>query len=400
MDSGVNYNHNDLSDHMWSGLGYDFVDDDADPMDEDNHGTWTAGIVAGDGTSGSQTGVAPDAQIMALRIYPGTNTEMGNAIAYALSNGADLLSCSIGWPDPSNFIKNWCRGQAETIYTAGIVWCNAAGNGRSPLPGHYPVPQDIITPADCPGPWYSPDPPNNHTASIAIGATDISDNVANFSSYGPTHWSTGTYTDYPYPPGLMKPDVAAPGVNCKSLDRLTTTGYDSGINGTSFAQPHLAGTIALMLERAPDLTPRQIDSIIQNHAVIDIETVGRDNFSGAGRIDALQAVNAVSVGAKWAQLWIINQETATGILDVTGITQDEGEPWIVSISPTQFTVPIDDSQAVWVTTDTIGMGLTWGEIYDDTLLVWSNSILDDNPEMVPGLLVQTRSGMQLGLIMP
>ena len=149
-----------------------------------------------------------------------------------------------------------------------------------------------------------------------------------------------------------------------------------------------------MLERAPGLTPRQIDSIIQNHAVIDIDPVGRDNFSGAGRIDALQAVNAVSVGAKWTQLWVINQASATGILDVTGITQDENQPWIVSISPTQFTVPIDDSQAVWVTTDTIGMGLTWGQMYYDTLLVWSNSIFDDNPESVPVILIMATVGIE------
>ncbi|MCK4249923.1 S8 family serine peptidase, partial [candidate division WOR-3 bacterium] len=400
MDSGVNYNHTDLQDHMWDGSptyphhGWDFSSGDDDPMDTDGHGTQTSGIVAGDGTSGSQTGVAPDAQIMALRIFPGTNTEMGNAIAYAMSNDADLLSCSIGWEDPSNAIKDWCRGQSITIYAAGIVWCNAAGNGRSVPPyGHYTVPQDINSPADCPGPYYAPN--GGNSASIAIGATNQSDDVASWSSYGPTEWDTGTWNDYPWnpEPGLMKPDVAAPGVNCKSLDHSTNNGYDTGINGTSFAQPHHAGTVALMLERNPALTPHQIDSLIQETA-IDIETAGRDSLSGAGRIDALQAVNAVSEGAKWAQLWVINQASATGILDVTGITQDEGVPWIISVSPTQFTVPIDDSQAVWVTTDTTAMGLIWGQWYYDTLLVWSNSIFDDNPERVPVILIMATVGIE------
>ncbi len=395
MDSGVNYNHLDLADHMWDGSGagypnhgYDFVNGNNDPMDVVGHGTQTAGIVAGDGTCGSQTGVAPDAEIMALKIYPGSNTEMGQAIQFALNNGADLLSCSIGWLNPSNSIKNWCRGQSNTVYAAGIVWCNSAGNGDN-MGGHYSVPQDIISPADCPGPYYAPNGGNG--ASIAVAATNSSDDIASFSSYGPTHWNTGTYADYPYPPGLLKPDVAAPGVNCKSLDHSTNNQYDNGINGTSFAQPHLAGTVALMLSRNPALTPRQIDSLIQTTAV-DIETPGRDTLAGEGRIDALQAVNAVSGTSSWAQLWVINQPTATGILYVTDITKDSS--WIVSVTPATFSVPIDDSQEVLVTVDTTGQGLVWGQTYYDTLLIWSNSLLRDNPERVPVTLIMATIGVE------
>jgi serine protease AprX len=398
LDSGVNYNHNDLSDHMWDGgvtypnHGYDFVNDDNNPMDDDGHGTQTAGIVAGDGTSGSKTGVAPDAQIIALKIFPGTSTEIGEGIQFGLDNGADLFSCSVGWENPSNTTKNWCRGQATTLYGAGLVWSCAAGNGRtSPPYGHYSVPHDINSPADCPGPYYAPN--GGNSASIAIGATDQSDNVASWSSYGPTSWSTGTYTDYPYPPGLIKPDVAAPGVGIKSLDHTTNSGYDDGINGTSFAQPHLAGTIALMLDRNPALTPRQLDSLIQITAV-DIETAGRDNLSGAGRIDALQAINAISEGAQWEQLWVINQPTATGILQVTDITKKESQPWLITISPTQFTVPIEDSQLVWVTADTTGQGLDPDAQYHDTLLIWSNTITEDNQEKVPVVLYTYTTGIE------
>ncbi len=396
MDSGVNYNHFDLTDHMWDGSGagypnhgWDFANGDNNPMDDDGHGTQTAGIVAGDGTAGSQTGVAPDAIIMALKIYPGGSTQMGQAIQFALDNGADLLSCSIGWLNPSNGIKNWCRGQSNTVYAAGIVWCNSAGNGNN-MGGHYGVPQDIISPADCPGPYYAPNGGNG--ASIAVAATDIADNVASFSSYGPTHWNTGSYSDYPWPPGLLKPDVAAPGVSCKSLDHSTNNGYDNGINGTSFAQPHLAGTVALMLSKDPSLTPRQIDSIVQTTS-LDIEAASRDTLAGEGRIDALQAVNAVSGTARSAQLWIINQPTATGILEVTNITKEDGSAWIISVSPTAFSVPINDSQEVTVTVDTSGQGLTWGQTYYDTLLVWSNTIADDNPERVPVELVMATIGI-------
>ncbi|UCG91252.1 MAG: S8 family peptidase, partial [candidate division WOR-3 bacterium] len=204
-------------------------------------------------------------------------------------------------------------------------------------------------------------------------------------SYGPTVWNTGTYTDYPHPPGLMKPDIAAPGANVPSLDHETPDGYDLDLGGTSYAQPHLAGTIALMLERNPGLTPRHIDSLIQTTA-LDIETSGRDSLSGAGRIDALQAVNAISEGAMWEQLWVINQPTATSMLQVTDITKEEDQSWIISISPTTFTIPIDDSELVWVTVDTTGQGLDPEAHYYDTLLIWSNTIGENNPERVPVVL--------------
>ncbi len=395
MDTGVNYNHFDLSDHLWDGggtypnHGYDFVNGDNDPMDDNGHGTATAGVVAGDGTSGSNTGVAPDAQIMILKC-DGTNVEMQLAIQFGLTNGADLFSTSLGFANPGSTIKNWSRGQSNTIYAAGKVWCVAAGNGDG-AGGHYSVPQDINSPADCPGPYYAPNGGNG--AVMAAGATTISDNVDSYSSYGPTSWSTGTYTDYPYPPGLMKPDVAAPGSNVKSLDYALEDGYTTGWYGTSFAQPHLAGTVALMLSRNPALTPRQIDSLIQTTA-LDIETAGRDNYSGAGRINALLAVNSISIGSKWAQLWIINQATATGILQVTNITKQLNQPWLISYTPTAFSVPINDSVAVMVSVDTTGQGLTWGSTYYDTLLVWSNSILDDNPEKVPVIIIMGTIGVE------
>jgi len=71
IDSGVNYNHADLADHMWEDddypyHGWDFYNNDNDPMDGHGHGTHCAGTVAGDGTAGSQTGMAPDASIMAF----------------------------------------------------------------------------------------------------------------------------------------------------------------------------------------------------------------------------------------------------------------------------------------------------------------------------------------------
>jgi subtilisin family serine protease len=391
MDSGVKYDHPDLADHMWDGSGigypnhgYDFSHNDNDPMDTNGHGTATAGILAGDGTNGSNTGVAPDAQIMAIQIYPGNVSTWIRAVDFALENDADLLSCSVGWRDPDSLTKELCRNMSDVVYAAGIVWCCAAGNFSS----HYPIPQDIIAPSCCPGPWYAPNGGNG--AIIAVGASDSLDDIASWSAYGPTAWNKPPYNDYPYPPGLMKPDVAAPGVSCKTL--TLGGGYNPGTSGTSIAQPHVAGTVALMLSKQPSLTPRQIDSLIQT-AAIDIEIAGRDSLSGAGRIDALGAVNAISEGAKWAQLWVINQSTTTSNLLVTDITKAQNSPWIISASPSEFSVPVDDSQRVWVTVDTTGQGLTWEQYYYDTLLIWSNAT-NANPERVPVVLVMATVGIE------
>ena len=106
IDSGVNYNHADLADHMWEddeypNHGWDFYNNDNDPMDGHGHGTHCAGTVAGDGTAGSQTGMAPDAIIMACKVLAdgGDGSESGvwAAIEFTVDNGGDIISMSLGW---------------------------------------------------------------------------------------------------------------------------------------------------------------------------------------------------------------------------------------------------------------------------------------------------------------
>ena len=83
IDSGVNYNHVDLADHLWDGgaqfphHGYDTYENDNDPMDEFGHGTHCAGTICGDGTSGTKTGMAPDATLMCIKCV--SNEGMGGA---------------------------------------------------------------------------------------------------------------------------------------------------------------------------------------------------------------------------------------------------------------------------------------------------------------------------------
>ena len=104
---------------------------------------------------------------------------------------------------------------------------------------------------------------------------------------------TGTeFGDYAYNPGigLIRPDVCAPGVNIKSLDYNNTSGYTT-MDGTSQATPCVAGIVALMLQKNPELTPAQICQILEETSVK--LTPNKSNITGVGRVDALAAINAV-----------------------------------------------------------------------------------------------------------
>lgn len=176
------------------------------------------------------------------------------------------------------------RHWSEELYFSA-----AAGNGDG-AGGHYDVTFDISSPADSPPPWYGD---GGHSCCIATGATDQNDSWASFSSYGPTQWNiSGSYVDYPYPPGLLKPEVTAPGVEIISTLSTHFGGGYISMSGTSQAAPHTAGVIALMLSKNPAITPVEIDYILESTAV-ELGPAGKDSLYGAGRIDAFSAVNAV-----------------------------------------------------------------------------------------------------------
>ena len=139
---------------------------------------------------------------------------------------------------------------------------------------------------------------------ICVGAVDYNDQIAPFSSEGPSQWAdVPEYGDYPYSAGStaeighIRPDLCAPGVQIKSLDYNNINGYTL-MDGTSMATPLVTGTIALMLSKNHELTPAQIDNILETTAIAPQKTASprsqhKDNDFGAGRLDALAAVNAV-----------------------------------------------------------------------------------------------------------
>jgi serine protease AprX len=303
VDSGVDYNHVDIAGAMWDGgdnyplHGWNMVGDNNDPMDDFCHGTHVAGIIAGQGNAGTQTGIAPGAKIMAIKVLDssgyGFDSDVISGLHFAMYHGADLVNLSAG--DTNLELSDMYRSVFEEFYEIGMAAAVAAGNTGDQQYA-YPVPGNVNCPGNCPPPWLHPDQVSlisgGKTSVIAVGALDNNDSHCDFSSVGPSSWE-----DYPYQngdasqPGLIRPDISAPGKNITSLNFQTGTGYVE-YDGTSMATPCVAGVLALLLQADPELTPAELDSIIELTAVPAGNTK-KNNIVGSGRIDALAAINAL-----------------------------------------------------------------------------------------------------------
>lgn len=319
LDTGVDYNHADLVNRMWINAAEDIdadgrftaadndgIDNDGngyiddvvgwnfsgaggnDPDDLHGHGTHVAGTVAGEGTGGTDTGVAPGASIMALResntIALSTQQECWDGMQYALDNGADIINFSSGWLDTWNPVYDVWRNNIKNLMDAGVLFVTISHNDSNTTG----APDNVRTPGRVP-------------LALTVGATDNTDTIAGFSNHGPVTWQTvNPFFDYPWPPGLLKPDVTAPGVDVIStffpLAHLSANCHDDDgdgygpCSGTSMAAPHAAGTAALLLEEDPGLTPYDLKFLIEETSV-DLGAAGPDNEYGWGRVNALAAVN-------------------------------------------------------------------------------------------------------------
>ena len=307
LGTGVRYTHLDLASHLWTNddeipnngvdddsngfvddyLGFDFVNDDGDPRDDHGHGTFLAGLVLGDGSAGFCSGVAPEATLMPLKVLDslgiGDPSDIWSAIEYAVDNGADIISLVFGWADPQP--HTWRAylkivADAERILVATVV----------PSTGNPPY--LVAIPGSVPPPWLHPDQTlrGGPAGVISVGTTDSFD-VYDGPQIGPAVWP-----DFPYIPGdpdsigLIKPDLSAPGVDIISLDFHSDTTYlgGSGWSGHGFGAAHVVGVAALLRSAQPSLRPAETDSILEITAV-ELGGLGKDNFYGAGRVDAWAA---------------------------------------------------------------------------------------------------------------
>lgn len=294
IDSGVCITHSDLSNQIWinpgeipnNGIdddgngfiddvnGWNFANNNKDVSDPIGHGTHTSGTVAGDGAGGTQIGVAPAVDLMMCKVSGNISkeSEVWSSMDYAVNNGADLMSASLGWRHAWGPDRPRWRQLCENAIAAGVITIYAAGNE-----GGGAAPDNVRTPADVPD-------------VLAVGAVDCNKNIAGFSSRGPVTWQNiPPYNDcVPYPPGCRKPAVSAPGVG--TISAAVCSGYTTS-DGTSMATPHVAGVVALMLSSNPNLLQDDVIQILESTAE-DRGVVGPDNDYGAGIVNAYEAVLA------------------------------------------------------------------------------------------------------------
>lgn len=249
IDTGVDYTHADLDNNVWTNdreiadngidddgngfvddrYGWNFVDSNNNPLDDDGHGTHVAGTIAAENNGIGVTGVAYDARIMPVKVLSslgsGSAETVAAGIRYAVANGADVINLSLGGDYPSSSMQAALREATEQ----GVVVVMAAGNESRSQPG-YPASYAVET-------------------GISVGAVDQNRSIASFSN--------GAGFDS----NLQQ--VVAPGVAVTST--IPGNQYAT-YSGTSMATPHVAGVAALMLSANASLTPEQVRQLMTGTA--------------------------------------------------------------------------------------------------------------------------------------
>ncbi|MBU2462382.1 S8 family serine peptidase [bacterium] len=246
VDTGVNYNHEDLKGKVigsWS-----FVSSEPDPMDKNGHGTHVAGI-AGASTNNDKgiAGVAWNCKILAIKGLDSTGSgfddKLAIAIRYAADNGARVINMSFGDSNYSRTLQDAC----DSAFGKGCLLVAAAGNYGTNV-RFYPAAYDSV---------------------LAVGATDSNDRRATFSNYG--DWV----------------DVAAPG---QGIYSTKINNYDY-MSGTSQGAPFVSGLAGLVFSLYPYWTNRYAAETIKASA----ETIGNQGIGGR-----INAYKTLTFGEKWA----------------------------------------------------------------------------------------------------
>jgi len=244
VDTGIDYNHEDLIDNYISG-GYDFVNQDNDPMDDEGHGSHCSGIAAAkiDNNKGiagiSQVGILAE-KVLDSSGY-GSSFDVAAGITHAKDNNVDIISMSLGSSYPSSTVETACNN----AYNAGVLLIAASGNDYS---------SQICYPAA-------------YESVIAVGAINNQDKRCGFSNYGENL------------------ELMAPGEDIISIRR--DGGYIKK-DGTSMACPHVSGVASLVKSINYDMSNEEIRQILRDTSE-DLGSPGKDIYYGYGLVNARAA---------------------------------------------------------------------------------------------------------------
>lgn len=254
LDTGIQYTHPDLQGRIVA--GWDFVNNDNDPRDDNRHGTWVSGIIAANSNNGvGIAGISWTDKIMPVKIMnaggSGYTSDLALGIRWAADHGASIINMSVGGFPADTAV----RSAVDYAWSKNIVLVGAAGNNGT---------EELFYPASFPN-------------VISVSATQVDDEFTHWSSYG------------------QAVDVSAPGdavltTDCGgcSMSSAGSPGY-AQISGTSFASPNVAGVVALIRARYPTWTAQQV--VDRLYATVDDRGyAGWDNRYGRGRVNAYRAL--------------------------------------------------------------------------------------------------------------
>lgn len=283
LDTGLNYNHPDVATKMWkntdevagngidddgNGLvddwrGWDFANNDNDPMDDHNdmgsevhHGTFTSAIAAASTNDGTgMAGVSWGSPIMALKVMDSTGYGLedvaAEAVIYAADNGAKIINMSLTGEDAPAL-----KDAIDYAWSKGCLIVAASGNAGTSV-DTYPASYENV---------------------LSVGATNESDARCTAADWGTGGSNYGQYLD-----------VMAPGNNILSCTNMMEPDGYFVLPGTSAAAPFVAGVAALVWSEYPGWTNAQVFSQITRTAD-DIDQPGWDMYTGWGRVNAYRAL--------------------------------------------------------------------------------------------------------------
>jgi len=255
LDTGIDYNHPDLSPNYAGGVS--FVPGTT-PMDDQGHGTHCAGIIAAARNGSGVVGVAPEASLYAVKVLDKeANGLFGWSIAgvdWCMHNGIQVINMSLGCESAPTALELICN----KAWSSGLLIVAGAGNqDGNPVP---PQESNVEYPA-------------RYKNVIAVSSIDSSNVIAPNSARG------------------REVDLCAPGV----LIWSTLPGGKCGkLSGTSVACPHVAGVAALArAAHLPGISNKQVWDLLASTAD-DLGRTGRDSSYGYGRVNAKVAVASAS----------------------------------------------------------------------------------------------------------
>ena len=263
LDTGLKLNHPEFSGRLVA--GFDFVNNDTNPTDDQGHGTNVAGIALAKGNNSiGYAGVNWNSKIMICKILDNTNSGFyswwADAIYFAVDNGAKVINLSAGGNGASTLLEN----ALNYAFNNNVSVVVSTGNQNSVI--QYPA---------------------KYANAIAIGSTNSNDRRS-----VPFFWSTTSGSNFG-----AELDFVAPGNYMYGLSHTSDTNFNTYWGGTSQAAPHVTGLISLLLSVNASLTVTQIKLILQQSSqdlVGDsLDTAGWDQYYGFGRVNAGNAITNV-----------------------------------------------------------------------------------------------------------